>query len=391
MEGTVGGYNLLRRLFRYRPRDGFTHTENFLTEAFAYTLESDASIQSAAIARLTEGAIEGASDVRVETQSQHRDEEGRRCIPDMIVYGREPSGGAFEIWVENKCESDLSLVQVSRYAAELARRCGAVRGHMAFMANNLRDVLQAAAHFRSSSVPNTLTYSSVRWADVRDALEPAARESTRDFCDFVDERGYGRLPIITTSLAQNYDRQRDRKDLKWGYTEDLRRFARRQCEAALAEMHHTLRTPALDGVSVVDGWGRIALLSQDEVLSVGMLHNPFDHRTQFLDDDQPLDIIVRLLMNPKNVRPAQAANARDTLAGLKADLEHIGFDFSVAGQGWNKNRYSALLGHLRRGYPWDLSTGTDQAKVLAGIFDVTWRVLNKPEHLKRIRKLPNWD
>ncbi len=385
--------NLFSRLFTYKPRANFTHSENFLTEAIAHALESDASIQSEAVLCLTGGLVRDASISEVITQSQLADEKsGKRWIPDVIVRGATRKSGQFEIWVENKWDAPLNLRQLKGYGAALDAKTagGATQPFLTFLGLNRRHVAQARTAMIAGLCAKGVRANAIRWPELRETLEGSSSDVTRQLLAFMDQKGLGRTERITLEMAADYARLLGAREKggRFGYSEPLRRAARQQCEGVLAA-NQADGVPGLNSAFVADHWGRVTIYSSpEERASIGLLYDPEDHRTTFVDAHKPLDICVRVQMNPIGVRAGEASAHRARLDPLRNDLAAVGFDSTVGRRDWRDNRHTALLAHYAGGYPWIEPSGEAQVAKLAELTASVWRILNSTSHARRMGRLP---
>jgi hypothetical protein len=389
-------HNVFMRLFSYHPREGHNPRENFLTEAFAYVLAKDARVQGPLIEMLTGGSVKSARVVRVDTQVLHQDEAfAGRCIPDAVIHGIDSSGEAFQLWLENKWGAPFSKEQISRYhrmIKRLALRDPGQPVHLAFVSHDTSQVRAANLHMQRFRAGGKRT--ALAWRSLHDTIVSRAKGGTvaAEFASFLDRNGLGAVKKISLEAARAFARRRDRtKPIQEGaYTnEPFKRTLQAMCAAVIAEIE-------AHGIDVGQdlechiAWGRVAAMTPDQKISIGFLYDPGDHRTAFLDLEAPLDICVRIIAECRGVANDVIAGRRDAFAPLRKELEKIGFDCNPDDGRWRANRYTVVLGHYRRGMPWDADTGAVQLDELSKIFADAWRVLSKPTYANMIRELPGF-
>jgi hypothetical protein len=104
------------RLFAYRPREGRSDSENFLTEAFCFALRSSETAARRLVSDLVGADVTERMPIRVETQRTYTEgDAGLRARPDMRVTGQLASGESFLLLVENKWDSEASASQLLGY------------------------------------------------------------------------------------------------------------------------------------------------------------------------------------------------------------------------------------------------------------------------------------
>lgn len=389
-------HNLFLRLFSYRPRDGHNPRENFLTEALAYVLATDARVPGPLVEALTGGALKGAKVVEVDTQVTPTPEGkafARRCILDLVIHGVEESGQPFELWIENKWGAPFDREQLSRYhemaTQPVAREAGR-SAHLAFVSQNPEDVRLAEQHMQSLQTESTRT--ALAWRSLHDIIDQHAEVGTVavQFAAFLDRNGLGEVRKITLEAAKAFARKREGKKVGQAEPEAVEPFKRNLqaiCSAVIASLEAARPTIGLSPSPHV-AWGRVASISPGHNVSVGFLYNPVDHRTAFLDPDAPLDICIRVQAEARGVTKAVLERRREGFTALRNDLEKIGFDCNPNSGHWRDNRHTIVLGHYRPGMPWDADSGAAQVKALSKIFEGAWGAVSNPHYAEKIRELP---
>jgi hypothetical protein len=367
--------NLLSRLFSYRPREKLTPAENFLTEAFAYLLATDASLQGPIIEHLTAGHVLGAHSISVQTQILREDEESeKRCIPDAIVCGLDQSGADFELWLENKWGSAVDVRQLDQYCQILSSRSV----HFAFVSPSVPDVAVARARLLEHANGTYAARLATTWSEIQARL--GSRSDSRslrvEFAEFLQVNGLGGLRLVTRNRAKDYwaflsSKREGRLRGRVGDNDNFLRDLQAICARALS-INTAGGDLVLEDVEMHDGWGRVACMTADRRLSVGLLYSPIDHRTGFLNPDQPLDIVVRVQAPPE---ASTLAQRRSSLIGVRESLEGLQFECDPDGGRWKSNPHTLLLGHYRPGFPFDAASGEAQSEALALVFANVWRVL----------------
>lgn len=379
--------NIFTRLYTYRPRERLTPGENFLTEAFAYLLATDTTAQPALLNLLTGGRVNSGRVDSIETQSLREDEEGQnRFILDAIIFGRDAQGASFELWIENKWGSGLSEPQIKKYTAHLRPS----QNHFVFISPDGADVEKAKSILAQEAAQGSRM--AITWHAIYDTLTVLGGERSLrvEFAEFLRENALGGLRLITVDRAKAYAghladvRAAGPKKGRKGDVGEFLRDLKSLRSAALVSIENTSDI-AMDDIIQHDQWGRIALMTKDLRLAVGLLYDPTDHHSAFLNPERPLDIVVRVQARRKK---NNLTSRRVTLRPLRTALEKIGYYCDPASGRWAENSYTILLGHYRDGFPFDAKTGQEQAKRVAEVFGKTWSVLKRPEFAGALNALP---
>jgi hypothetical protein len=107
--------NLFSALFEFRPRDGHTPKENFLTEAFAYFLRTDDRVQTRWLSKLLDREVDGAT-CEVRTRQTEQDVDADTSVyPDLLLEGQFSDGKEFAVYCEHKWDSPCDDSQLRRY------------------------------------------------------------------------------------------------------------------------------------------------------------------------------------------------------------------------------------------------------------------------------------
>lgn len=394
---SMPGRNLFVRLFSYYPRPDHSPEENFLTEAFAYVLATDAGVQGPLIDVLTGGALHGARVDSVETQVLHEDESfAGRCIPDAVILGEDASGHAFELWLENKWRAPWNGKQILAYDQMITGSKALARGrsvHLAFVAGRLDQLRLAKAQM--ATLRATTGRTAVAWSKLHEIIASAAADNTpaAQFAEFLDRNGLGAVDMITLAAARAFAARPAGAALRRDAGQEPRDKFKRQLQAMCAHIIDQLdadRRAFAPDLRCHVGYGRVSAMSQDMKVSIGFLYDTQDHRTSFLKPDVPLDICVRIQANPTGVSEKSLATRRASFADLREELEKIGFDCDPNEGRWRNNKHTVILGQYRPGVPWNVASGAAQAEAFSDIFARTGQVLSQRKYKDRVRKLPSY-
>ena len=380
-----GPPNIFVGLFNQQPREFARRDEDFLTEALAYVVATEDGLQADLVRALTGGLVVGARVAEVETQLPVAKPDDSRCRPDLRMAGIDGEGRRFELWLENKWGAPLSEDQLTSYREQLARTDAKVR-HLVFVSRNFSHVDAAGRLLKVAR--RGVTGSALAWRDLHAALGPEDERPglLAQFRRFLTAKGLGALSAVTLEDALAYRKARD-DGKRLGSANSYRRTLQGLCETAL-KAHLALWST--EELRVWDAWGRAALYDPSYRASVGMLYDPGDHRTRFIDPARPTDIVIRIQAEPAG----QSTEALEALRGkfkpLAAELETLGYDCNPGGGSWALNRHTLLLGHYRPGFPWEAKTGAEQAARLAEIFQPALEALRQSSVSQLIFRLPRY-
>ncbi len=104
--------NIFNALFEFRPRDGRTPKENFLTEAFAYVLSHCENARNQWLSHVLGKEVSEVDELR--TRSVERDDIGQLVIPDMKISGSLSGEGRFVLYNEHKWNSKCDPSQLKK-------------------------------------------------------------------------------------------------------------------------------------------------------------------------------------------------------------------------------------------------------------------------------------
>lgn len=130
-------------------------------------------------------------------------------------------------------------------------------------------------------------------------------------------------------------------------------------------------------------YGRAGVWSYGRRITFGVLHDPVDHATAFVNPERPLDLFLRIEGPYQGKREAREAMRR-RLAPLAQELEAHGF---ACDQGrWRSNSHSVLLAHDRQTFPFDASAD-EQVRCVLDRFTRMLDLLNKPQFAQLVSQV----
>jgi hypothetical protein len=352
--------NLFCGLLSYRPRADRDSHENFLTESFAYLLAKDPAVATKIVNAMVGEKFKLKRIKNIRTQVSLGDENGRG-LPDMMIEALEHDEKSLQIWVENKWNSCADLDQISRYASYLKEYDSKARKHLTLLTPRHTD-----AKLCFLAKPD-IELTHITWSRIHEILSSHQTPGlTKEFAQFLYEKS-----LIVQAITR--DAALAKKSGERGA--DLRQNLWTLCSRVQQGLTATALTR---DVTCHDGYGRVALWMFGCRLSLGVLFDPTDHATRFLDERRPLDLIFRI-EGPYTKASSELARAK--LSPVVKKLEKAGFDCERYGR--RANHRTLVLGHYREGFPFDLSADEQVAR-LTEIFDSAQLLIAKDESLMRL-------
>jgi hypothetical protein len=365
--------NFFRGLLSYRPRAGGDSRENFLTEAFAYVLAMDPSVAMKIIEAFVEDRFEVKRLVSISTQVSLRDETSWG-LPDMKIEVLDRDNQRMQLWIENKWGAFADPDQLTRYLGYLERQEPAVPKHL---------VLLTPRHTDAKVCPvskSKITLTHMSWSKIHEVVTAhRAHAITNEFEAFLSEQQLVVQPITLAAAREHYRKVKAKED--WSVTR-LRKNLETLCNRVLDALP---KTELSEDAHPIDNWGRVGLWMFGDRVTLGLMHDPYDHASAFLDKARPLDLIVRV---EGRYKKAEAAHERANLAPLVRALEKAGY---ACDQGnWRANKHTVLLGHYREGFPFDVSAD-EQVHWVLDVFTSTLSVIGHNGSLmKLLREVRHW-
>ncbi len=165
--------NLYSRLFAYRQRENNTPLENFLTELFAYCLDTDKKFRDAFLKSCLK--ISAYAEYEVSTQNDY-EKMGR---PDI-----ELELDKYYILIENKVDSAEGLDQLNRYSSILRQYKGDNKEKIVVFLTKLYEQKQLK--------DKSIKLIAVRWHNIHDLISSKNNETTRELKKFLTENNMNR-------------------------------------------------------------------------------------------------------------------------------------------------------------------------------------------------------
>ncbi|MBB3521119.1 PD-(D/E)XK nuclease family protein [Rhizobium sp. BK456] len=324
--------NLFISLFHWRPGDGRTPGENFLTESFVYCLRRNETFRTGWFKKILGSEVIDA-DLRICTRASHVDDERETTIyPDIDIRGVLTSGQPFSLLVEVKWGARYDHSQIAKYDRLIA---GQPNANLVFLSANSIDCRNASTQRGSLSS----TFHIFEWQQIYSLLATSSQDcrSSQELVEFMNKHGLNPPEPITQSLLQSYVTTRD-------FLKRLRRY----CEKLLNESAWDFLPPHYQDATrqeVRDQYGRIAIVFHrhdwNGTITIGYLHSNQDHRVKFADgSDASVDLMMRIEANPTVVGRAEVVSALQKRA---SQVRQCGGVVRLAGDRDNQNPHTLFI------------------------------------------------
>jgi hypothetical protein len=213
----------------------------------------------------------------------------------------------------------------------------------------------------------------VTWSKIHEVVTAHhAHAITREFEAFLRSRRLSVRPIMLDEAREHYGRLRMKEDSRG------REFLQNLDELCGRVLSLLPRRGFSKDAQLHVKYGRMGLWMFDKRITLGVLYDPKDHATAFLDDERPLDLVVRVEGDYTQV---QAKKVRTNLQPLVRTLERKGYECD---QGrWRTNPHTVLLGHYREGFPFDVGADEQVRRVLE-VFEETLAVMERNDGVMRL-------
>jgi hypothetical protein len=366
--------NLFRQLLAYRPRESNTPRENFLTESFSFVLASDPAVAKSILQAFVGNRFVIKRLLALTTQAYLTcDEEEGWSLPDMMADVELEDGGRAQVWMENKWDSAADAGQLREYLRKLEQKDKGVPKHLVLLTPRHTD----AVHCPKLKLSTSVSHES--WSRIHEVIRShPLNPMTRDFEAFLATAE--RLVVRPITLAQVREYRRASEANEAACASRLREHLYTLCDRVCVLLPDGTFTA--DRRTVVN-YGRAGIWSYDSRLTFGLLFDPTDHRTAFLNPERPLDLFLRIEGPYKGKREAREA-MRSKLAPLVRALEADGF---ACDQGnWRSNGNTLLLAHDGHPFPFE-ATADEQVQWVFERFCVMLDFLNKRQFSRIVEQV----
>lgn len=179
--------NIFHSLFKYHPREHHTPKENFLTQAFAYTLRAHPDACRAWLSDLTGESLDALQGhPNVETQAIFAAPNGKTSIIDLVVSCSLADGSEVMILSEHKWDSPADSAQLERYC-EIADALP--RAAVIFIAPTMTQVDTVRS--------GTSKVKALHWHEIHDFFQKDSSDGVRAFVEFLVLQGLGPASLRT--------------------------------------------------------------------------------------------------------------------------------------------------------------------------------------------------
>jgi hypothetical protein len=302
--------NVFNRLFSYRPKEDRSSYENYLTEAFAFTLKSCPAATASLVAYALETTV---GDIQLDaleptTQQAIRVEDGsERPRPDLTVAGRTNDGKRFKVWCEHKWDSPLDVGQLKKYRAAAAS--SEVRVVVMLITPRPQD--------RDTAVGEG--FRVLLWENVHDELKLLAAKSdyVRQFVDFLRNQGLGPQEPFTLPCLAAY---RQSYMIPWHFEEVSKALLAKKWPSLPRAFRAVVKkidtkTTNLTGLQFVIG------KCQPGLLAGLVLHPQLNHNVRDFSSTSGPDLMFAISIADKKRKVAE-----QVLAGGAERLRQAGLD-----------------------------------------------------------------
>jgi hypothetical protein len=276
--------NLFQSLFVFRPREGLTPRENFLTEALAYVIRSD-PIALSAWWRCVCPKIPLTKARNFEFVTQHAavdSQFGEHSIFDLVVntsiVGRE-----FRCYFEHKWDCAADAKQLRKYRELI--RTHPLRSRLVFIG-----ATEEQADIANSS---RACDAVLLWRDIHAALARDTKNTTtRELVSFLEKQGLGPVEPITAKQLSSARAARETLERMANELASAPQFRWRWIPQWLRKFDPTSR------------WGRAAIefrpkMQWDPCVTIGFLYDVKDHRVKLTDPSGGADVMLRIEASPR--------------------------------------------------------------------------------------------
>ena len=325
--------NIFNALFEFRPSDGRTSEENFLTEAFAYILGRCENARSHWLFHILGKAVSEVGEIR--TRGAERNDSGRLVIPDMKISGCLVGGERFVLYSEHKWNSPCDPGQLKRYLKHIESDIesdGARVSRLIFI-GALKEQVECA-----ESCDSRMNTKSFLWADAFNVFERIQDKPPilMEFLEFMKHQGLDPgMPIMTETMRE-YVQSRT-------FVPNLERFA---CGLSNDFDWSFIPSRYRSDVHVKKEMDRVAIKFATPDwrpgLILGFLHEEDgDLKVKYVDRERGIDLFLRIETNPKNQHHLQGVLRE--LKNRKNELRKCADNVLLHGDAGNRNNYTVLL------------------------------------------------
>jgi len=325
--------NLFNALFDFRPREGHTAKENFLSEGFAYVLRTSKLACDAWLSEVLKRRVETKS-TKIHTRNSERFGD-TVLFPDMLIEAELTDGTLEIIYSEHKWEADCDPNQLQNYFAIAKQRRADSR--VVFIGRTLEQRRVAAGTHLGAE--KAQLDGCFLWEEVYEILVavPEPDAIFRQFLGFMKTHGLNPgVPLSPSGLLALVEAPK----AKLGLDRAIER---------LREMNLSLLPPRfLSGPRVEEKWGSLYVVlatSADwrPALVFGFLLTPVHYGVGMTKPAKGIDLMLRLAANPERMRSERIRPALTVLSRKQPELKSTADSVLLIGDEGNSSRWSLLM------------------------------------------------
>jgi hypothetical protein len=322
--------NLFNALFDFRPREGFSPAENYLSEAFAYALETCDGACDTWLS-LALGRKVHAIRFEVLTRNTELDDDNNWIYPDMAIHATLDDGQSILVYSEHKWNSPCDSNQLKKYLNLVTKQGEAAQ--LAFI-GAYRNQKQTAI-ISDARMKNKVFL----WADIYKALNqlPAKSDILVQFLDFMKNNGLDPGKPITPNAMVAYIQSAGFLDSLNHLVLNLKAEFKWEFFPARYRSEANLGTNAKWGRSAIE----FATPDWKPTITVGFLYNETDHGVTFVNKQKGIDLLLRIEAIPNDLKNISAA--MDELKRKQRDLKEVAASVLLLNERGNGNEHSILI------------------------------------------------
>ncbi len=320
--------NLFESLFDFYPREDHTPKENFLTESFAYLLQTDEDVRNGWLSVLLDRKVESVECEVITRQAEADLEADTSVYPDLLLDGQLSDGERFAVYCEHKWDSPCNHAQLRRYRKVAERKGGYAR--LAFVGATIKQRSEAEKCFADDCCRCLL------WEDVFKTLNtlPNKCPMLKEFLDFMESHGLSPGKPLAIEVMRAFLQ-----------ASDFRKSLQNMANKLLANYSWEVIPKRYERIYVQDAYGRVVIRFETEQwrpgLALGFLYDESDHRVKLVNRDKGIDLMLRIETYPKYTKDLQPALA--ILGEKRKVLKRTAASVLLKGERGNGNAHTVLI------------------------------------------------
>jgi hypothetical protein len=325
-----------------------TPAENYLTEAFAYILESNEAACRAFVAAAVSAAVpsidvESFTSFKIQTQESFAAAEGESgaARPDMIVICRRAAKDPFTVYSEHKWDSGADTEQLRSYS-KLGGKNNNGSSALVFIGSTMAQS-NKARHYCDRAMLWEEVYTLLEWFK-------EASADVANFLAFIDSQGLSPLtPLSLAKIAAH--------SFSLRVPDDCLRIVKKledEAEYSWDAIPLFCRTTRHLYKNRPIRWGRVGLeffrRQWNPQIFVGFLHDPRDHQLKFVDEARGIDLLLLIECMPPSTRPKGSAWEERVKAIRNRFPGVVALDYTELLSRWRKLTVQECLADVIKGH-----------------------------------------